>query len=152
MTAEATKISSKQVQVTRVFRAARPTVFKYWSEAEKLEQWSGCKDSERCEISMDFRVGGSFTQKMQIAGAGEFTITGRYLEIVEPERIVYEAILGSFAKSLVTVEFFEDGRGTRVALTQSGLPDDNICGFIAQGTSESFDKLEAWLPLEKAPA
>ena len=30
---------------------------------------------------MDFRVGGAFHQKMQIAGAGEFSFTGTYDEI-----------------------------------------------------------------------
>jgi uncharacterized protein YndB with AHSA1/START domain len=56
-----------------------------------LQQWSGCKDATKVEIQADLRPGGSFTQKMQIAGAGEYTFTGRYEEIIEPERIVYTA-------------------------------------------------------------
>src|SRR5262249_50764034 len=69
-----TKITGNQVQITRLFNAPRPAVFAWWTRAENLQKWSGCKDATLCEIEMDFRVGGSFTQKMHIAGAGDFTI------------------------------------------------------------------------------
>jgi uncharacterized protein YndB with AHSA1/START domain len=140
-----TRIAGKQVQITRVFQAPRTAVFAYWTEADKLQRWSGCKEATKCEIEMDFRVGGCFTQKMHMGAAGDFTITGRYLEIVEPERIVYEAVLGPFATTRVTVEFLEQGGQTRLVLTHTGLPDENICGFVTQGTGESFDKLTVLL-------
>jgi uncharacterized protein YndB with AHSA1/START domain len=57
------------LQITRVFDAPRALVFTYWTQAGKLQQWSGCKETTKCEIEMDFRVGGSFTQKMNIEGA-----------------------------------------------------------------------------------
>jgi uncharacterized protein YndB with AHSA1/START domain len=147
-----TKPRGAQVQITRLFNAPRTLVFAYWTRAESLQKWSGCKGAVGCEIEMDFRVGGSFTQKMQITGAGDFTITGRYEEIVVPERIVYEAVLGSFAATRVTVEFFEQGSQTKVVLTQTGIPDETMCGFISQGTGESFDKLDSLLAVHKAHA
>src|ERR1035438_6172882 len=97
-------ISGNRLQITRVFAAPRELVFAWWTQAEKLQQWSGCKEATQCEIEMDFRVGGAFTQKMQIAGAGQFTITGTYDEIVVPERIVYRANLGPCV-TRVSVEF-----------------------------------------------
>ena len=65
------RISGNRLQITRVFDAPRHLVFGWWTQAEKLQQWSGCKEATKCEIVMDFRVGGSFTQKMQIAANGE---------------------------------------------------------------------------------
>ena len=138
------QIIGKQLKITRVFQAPRPLVFSCWSQPEKLEQWSGCKDATACEVVMDFRVGGSFTQKMQIKGAGEFTITGAYDEIIEPERIAYHADLGGTVTHIV-VEFFEQGAQTRVVLTQDGLPDENLCRIVSQGTTESLDKLTQML-------
>jgi len=102
------KISGNRIQITRVFDAPRQLVFAWWTRAEKLQQWSGCKAATKCEIVMDFRVGGSFTQKMHIAGASEFSFTGKYDEIVEPERISYHAEFGQ-AITRVVVEFFEQG-------------------------------------------
>jgi uncharacterized protein YndB with AHSA1/START domain len=136
------KIGGNRLQITRVFDAPRRLVFSFWTQAEKLQQWSGCKEATRCRIEMDFRVGGRFTQKMQIAGAGEFSFNGRYEEIVEPERIVYHADFGN-AVTRVSVEFFEQGRGTKVILTHEGFPDEFHCRTVSQGTAESFDRLDS---------
>jgi uncharacterized protein YndB with AHSA1/START domain len=135
-------ITGNRLQITRVFGAPRNVVFGWWSTAEKLQQWSGCKEMTRCEVEMDFRPGGGFTQKMQISGAGEFTLTGTYEEIVEPELIVYRANLG-MAITKVTVEFLEHGKGTKVVLTHEGLPNEFLCKTVSQGTSESFDTLDS---------
>jgi len=137
----AVQIEGNRVRITRVFDAPRALVFTFWSQAEKLQQWTGCKEATHCEVEMDFRVGGSFRQKMQIEGAGEFTITGTYDEIVEPELIAYHADLAG-AITHVRVEFIEQGERTTVILTQAGLPDEMICKIVSQGTVESFAKLD----------
>ena len=94
--------------------------------------------------SRHFRVGGSFTQKMYLAGAGEFSFTGKYDEIVEPERISYHAEFGQ-AITRVVVEFFEQGNQTRVVLTHDGFPNESFCKTVSQGATESLDKLAAML-------
>jgi uncharacterized protein YndB with AHSA1/START domain len=137
----------KSLQITRIFDAPRELVFRWWTDGEKMQQWSGCKEATRCEIQMDFRVGGGFTQKMQIGGKGEFTITGKYDEIVAPEKIVYRADLG-FGVTRVQVEFIEHGSQTKVVLTQEGFPNDFLSQTVTQGTTESFDKLESILARE----
>jgi uncharacterized protein YndB with AHSA1/START domain len=137
-------IDDNSLRVTRVFNAPRPLVFSWWTTAEKYRQWSGCKEATRCEVAMDFRVGGSFTQKMQIAapeGPCEFIVGGTYTEIVEPERIGYDATFGS-APVRVTVDFFEQGKGTRVVVTHEGCPDEFFGRNVARGTTESLDKLD----------
>ena len=139
------KISGNRLQITRVFDAPREVVFGWWTQAEKLQQWSGCKEATGCTIVMDFRVGGSFTQRMQIAangGACEFSFSGTYDEIVEPERIAYHANFGH-AITRVIVEFFEQGDGTKLVLTHEGFPGEMFCKAVSQGTAESLDKLDA---------
>jgi uncharacterized protein YndB with AHSA1/START domain len=138
------KISARQVQITRVFNAPREKVFAAWRTPELLAQWSGCNDSTRVEVKMDFRVGGGFTQKLHIKGAGEHTIRGTYDEIVEPEKIAYHVNLGP-ATTTVTVEFIAQGNQTKVVLTQTGFPDENLVKIVSQGTQDSFDKLEEFL-------
>jgi uncharacterized protein YndB with AHSA1/START domain len=138
------KIDGNRLQITRVFDAPRERVFAAWKERDLLQRWTGCKDAAKVEIEMDFRVGGSFTQKMHITGVGEYSFTGTYDEIVEPERIVYRANLGP-AITRVTVEFIAQGNQTKMVLTQEGLPDQNLCKIVSQGTTESFDKLEQML-------
>jgi uncharacterized protein YndB with AHSA1/START domain len=134
-------IVGNRLQVTRTFRFPRDRVFRWWSSAEKLQQWSGCKEASRCEIKMDFRVGGSFSQKMQIAGAGEFTISGRYDEILEPEKIVYHATSGPVT-TVVTVEFIERDGGTQVVITHEGCPSEGFSKNVSQGLAETLEALE----------
>jgi uncharacterized protein YndB with AHSA1/START domain len=138
------KVSGKHLQIARVFDAPRAVVFSWWSQADRLKQWSGCKDATRCEVEMDFRVGGSFTQRMHIAGAGDFTITGTYEEITVPERISYRADLGGTI-TRVLVEFFEEGNRTKVVLNQHGFPDESSCKIVSHGTEESLDRLDTIL-------
>jgi uncharacterized protein YndB with AHSA1/START domain len=138
------KITGNRLQITRIFDAPRERVFAAWTERDLLQQWSGCKEATKVEIEMDFRVGGSFTQRMHITGAGEYSITGMYDKIIEPERIVYHANLGP-ATTRVTVEFIAQGNQTKVVLTQEGLPDQNLCKIVSQGTVEALDKLERTL-------
>lgn len=143
------KITGQQLQITRVFDAPRQLVFSFWTQADKLQEWSGCEKTRKCEITMDFRVGGSFTQKMQIEGAGEFTFTGKYDEIVAPERISYHADMGPVI-TRVTIEFIPMGDRTKVVLTQDGLPSDFLCKTVSQGTQEAMDKLDRLLATQMA--
>ena len=134
------QVTGKHFRITRVFDAPRAMVFDWWRDAGKLQQWSGCKEATKCEVEMDFRVGGSFTQKMQIANRCEFVISGRYEEIRVPEKIGYRLDLGH-AITQVTIEFFEEGDQTRVVLTQHGFPDENSCSIVSHGSEESLEKL-----------
>ncbi len=141
------RISGNRLQITRVFDAPRHLVFGWWTTPEKLRQWSGCKEATQCEVEMDFRVGGSFTQKMQIATNGgicESSFSGKYEEIAEPEKIVYHANFGH-AVVKVIVEFFEHGDHTKLVLTHENCPDEMFCKTVSQGTAESLDKLDTLL-------
>jgi uncharacterized protein YndB with AHSA1/START domain len=143
------KITGDRLQITLVFDAPRSRVFAAWSKPDLLQQWSGCKDATRVECTMDFRVGGSFIQKMHITGAGDCTITGTYDEIIEPEKISYRVKLGP-ATTRVTVEFIEQGAQTKMILTQVGFPDDFLSKVVSQGTMESFEKLDQMLLAQAA--
>jgi uncharacterized protein YndB with AHSA1/START domain len=78
------KISGNQVQITRIFNAPRDRVFAAWKTPDQVERWSGCKDSTKVEVEMDFRVGGSFKQKLHIRNVGEYTISGTSMRSSSP--------------------------------------------------------------------
>lgn len=144
-------ISGDRLRITRIFNAPRELVFSFWTSAEKYRLWSGCKEMIRCDVVMDFRVGGEFTQTMQIAvngGECEFKTSGVYEEIIEPERIVYRANFGEI-QTRVTVEFIDHGSGTKLVLTHAGCPPgDSFSPNVSRGTSESLDRLEELLDRE----
>ena len=139
-------VGDNHLKMTRVFDAPRNLVFAFWKDVNRLEQWWGCKDTTKLECQIEFRVGGSFTCVMQIKGAGEFTYKGIYDAIVEPEKIAYHADFGPVT-SHVLLEFIEANQGTKtkLVLTQTGFPAQEICKMVSRGTDESFDKLDALL-------
>jgi uncharacterized protein YndB with AHSA1/START domain len=137
-------IGENRMTMTRVFDTPRERVFAAWKQADLLERWTGCKDTTKVECTVDFRVGGCFTQKMHIKGVGEYTITGIYDEIIEPEKIAYHVNLGP-ATTRVTVQLIAQGSQTKLVLTQEGFPDQNLCKMVSQGTVEALDKLEEML-------
>jgi uncharacterized protein YndB with AHSA1/START domain len=138
------KIEGGKVQLTRVFAAPRAMVFDYWANGEKMAKWSTCAEAVRCEVQMDFRVGGKCVHTMEIRNVGEFTLVGTYEEIVVPEKIVYSADFGPAMKvvSKVTIEFFDEGKSTKVVLTHDGLPNEFFGQNVAKGTTESFEFLD----------
>jgi uncharacterized protein YndB with AHSA1/START domain len=142
-------IGENRMTMTRVFDAPRERVFEAWTRPELLQQWSGCKDTTKLECTMDFRVGGAFTQKMSIKGVGEYTITGIYDEIIVPEKIAYHVDMGP-ATTRVTVLFIAQGSQTKLVLTQEGFPDQNLCKMVSQGTAEALDKLDQMLVAQAA--
>jgi uncharacterized protein YndB with AHSA1/START domain len=133
-----------RLEIHHSLNLPRHEAFTWWSEARKLEQWSGCAGATRCAVTMDFRVGGSFEQSMEIAGRGSFSFRGVYDEIVVPERIAWMAYFGAMS-TRVTVRFIDCGEQTEVVLVQEGFPTEESLKTIRQGTLESFDSLDAVL-------
>jgi len=123
------KISSNQVQITRVFNAPREKVFAAWSRQELLERWSGCNDSTRVEVKMDFRVGGSERTMRRMGPQTPFpgvalTNDSYYEDIVPNRRVVfaYTMSLGDrrVSASMATVEFVRTEKGTDLIFTDQG--------------------------------
>jgi uncharacterized protein YndB with AHSA1/START domain len=80
------------IAVTRVFDASRERVWQEWTEPERFADWFGGRESEipLSSVAMDVRPGGSWRLTM-FAGPGRREIhwRGRFLEVDEPERLVF---------------------------------------------------------------
>lgn len=117
------------VVITRIFNAPRELVFAAWSDPEQLANWHA---PQGCSIEfekLDFRTGGDFVSVLTTPQGVGCHCKGTYLEIVEPERIVYS--LGFLygppagmdpdwpAETVVTVTFENEGSGTKLTLHQT---------------------------------
>ena len=135
---EKTQIDSQasQVEITRVFDAPRELVFRAWTTAELLTRWHAPQGCTLQVLSLDFRPGGELLTCISNPSFGDCRCKGIYLEIIEPERIVYRSMLvdanGSPvdsvavghdpewpAETIVTVTFTDEGGKTRLTLRQN---------------------------------
>ncbi|MEZ4672143.1 MAG: SRPBCC domain-containing protein [Anaerolineae bacterium] len=123
--------------VERVFAAPRERVFKAWTEASALQRWFRPLGCAVTVTRLELRVGGEYQFTLHHPDGETSTISGRYMDIVQPERLVFTWVSGGthFQETEVTVEFIEQGVQTEVRLTHSRLADDDMRQLHQNGWS-----------------
>jgi len=139
------------LQLSRRFDAPRGLVFEAWSHPAHLVRWWGPKDFTLPVCRQDFRPGGAYRFCMRAPDGSDHWVWGLYREIIEPERLVFtwqrndETGLRRGLNSLVTVTLTEEGRHTRLTLTQESFQtvadrDDHHSGW-----TQCLDRLDLHL-------
>ena len=78
-----------EVIFSREFSAPREMVFEAWTNPEHLSQWWGPHGYGVPTCTVDLREGGSFYLEMESPEGVRYPMTGRYVELLPPERLVY---------------------------------------------------------------
>lgn len=155
-------IKGQEITITRIFDAPRELVFKAWKDEEMMSKWWGPKDFTAPSCSMDFRVGGKYLFCMRAPDGKDYWSAGVYLEIKEPEKIVYTDdfadengnIIHASAygfngdwpdERIVTVTFEKIGDKTKMTLNHTGFPEGDMGKMANEGWNQSLDKLAASL-------
>ena len=131
--------------ITRVFDAPRERVWREWIEPERFADWYGGAAAEipLSTVSMDVREGGDWRATMQIGGR-EIQWKGEYLEVVEPERLVFTVTdrPEEDARELVTVVLTDLGDGrTEMLLEQRGHMTPEQYDRAGKGWSGFLDRM-----------
>lgn len=153
----------KLLELEREFHVPVNQLFAAFSSPEALKQWWWWPEGLYSDqIDMDFKEGGDNFINMKGYEKGGGGMTGRFIEIVENERIVMsdqfsdehgmaisaqEAHMPGLWPELITITFeFEavDESRSRFKLFQTGIPEELMKDCI-QGWSESFNKLREYL-------
>ena len=138
------------ISIVRVFDAPRERVWREWTEPERFADWFGGEaEVPLTSVSMDVRKGGTWRLTMSVGpGLREIHWKGEYLEVVEPERLVFTISdqPGDDAAELVTVVLDDLGDGrTRLRLEQRGRLSADEYRRATDGWSSFLDRLEARL-------
>jgi uncharacterized protein YndB with AHSA1/START domain len=133
--------------VTRVFDAPRERVWREWTEPEAFADWFGAPDSEvpLSTVAMDVREGGAWRLTMFAApGRREIQWKGEYLEVEEPERLVFTVSDQPDEEryELVTVVFTDLGDGrTEMLFEQRGHMRPEQYDRAKEGWGGFFDRI-----------
>lgn len=126
-----------RVQLERILPATPGRVFEAWTTPEAIKFWFGGADTVVDEVQVDLRVGGRYTIRYRAASGDETVVTGKYLQIERPWRLVFSWTMKSrqliVDENTVTVEFRDLGDRTQVQLTHEPFPDPDIRQLHAQG-------------------
>jgi uncharacterized protein YndB with AHSA1/START domain len=144
------------IRVERVFDAPRQLIFRLITDPFHLAQFLGPRGVVNDISEMDVRPGGYWRNVMRFPDGSEERATGVFLEVVEPERIVYRDAPPASADRLAdlppaqlvtTLLLDEAGVGTRCTaeVRATTIAVRNGALAFAQGMSQGNEKLADYL-------
>ena len=128
--AEEPFVAHGSFSIERTYPASPERVFNAFRDPVKKRRWFAEGVAWKVfQFDVDFRVGGSETSRFSFRGGPEITNDTQYQDIIDNRRIVitYRMTIGGkpLSVSLATMEFFPDGKGTRVTYTEQGAYFDS---------------------------
>lgn len=146
-----TRVSDRELVVTRRFKAPARVIFKAWTTPELIMRWWTPKSFGITFISceVDVRTGGSYRYVFGHPSSDQpIPFFGRYLEVVEPTRIVWTNEEGE--EGSVTTLTLEEDNGVTLLTISDVYPskqalDDAIASGSVGGYPEQFTQLDGML-------
>jgi uncharacterized protein YndB with AHSA1/START domain len=105
--------ADREITATRVFDAPRDLVFQMWTDPKHVAQWWGPNGFTTTIHEMDVRPGGVWRFVMHGPDGVDYSNKSVYVEVVKPERLVYDHVSGPKFRATV---IFED-RGGKTSVT-----------------------------------
>jgi uncharacterized protein YndB with AHSA1/START domain len=140
------RIAAGELTFTREFDAPRELVFRCLTEPEHLTHfWGPTGTTAPLEsIKVDARPGGVFeTVMVNDADGGRYATRAVYVEVVEPERLVWTE---SHSGMTVTATFADLGNDrTEIHIRQTNVPEAYRSPEAQAGFSTSLDRFAAYL-------
>lgn len=148
----------KELFITYLFDAPQEAVFRAWTDPEQLKDWyapDGCTiEYKHIEVA----EGGNFHSCVHDPIHGDCWITGRYLEVSVPEKLIFTMVLsdenGNDVSSIVagkpedwpeqlitTVTFEPVKQQTKVSIHQTVLEEEAKKTGAYQSWLKMFNKL-----------
>jgi uncharacterized protein YndB with AHSA1/START domain len=137
-----------ELVLTRNFNAPRELVFKVWTDAKHVAQWWGPHGFTTTIQEMEVRPGGAWRYAMRGPDGNDYPFDGVYVEVVEPERLVFDGTIhGSPERRVWTEVIFADRAGkTEVTVRQLySFESEAITRGAPIGWSQQFDRLAEFL-------
>jgi uncharacterized protein YndB with AHSA1/START domain len=131
------------ISITRTFDASPEAVFAAWTNPAEFGRWFGTASTAVEDVTMDLRVGGSWSARMILGDGVEIGWHGSYIEVDAPHHLVLslsDRPGDQFERVVVDLKKIEGG--TEMTFTQSGghMPPENYAQ-AEEGWRSFFDDL-----------
>ncbi|CAN5908252.1 hypothetical protein BH11VER1_BH11VER1_36770 [soil metagenome] len=132
----------RQIMSARVFDVARDRVFEAWTDPEKFAKWWGPRGFTNTFHSFDQTPGGYWHFVMHGPEGTDYQNQCIFLEIVKPERIVFDHV--SAPKFRVVATFQDEAGKTKLTFRQifeSAKVCEQLTPICVPANEENFDRL-----------
>jgi uncharacterized protein YndB with AHSA1/START domain len=135
--------------IVRTFDASPAELWRAWTDPDIAARWFHPREvvTPRESVEIDARVGGRYTYTMIHTEHGEFPVVGEYLEVTEPERLVFtwaDPAGGVDPDAVITVSLRDVGDGrTEQTFDLRGLAGHPGDDGVYDGWGQALDFLEA---------
>ena len=110
--------ADREIVTTRLFGAPRERVFDAWTDRAQIGRWFGPNGFTTTTAEMDVRPAGVWRFVMHGPDGIDYPNVVRYLEVVRPERLVYDhgSDEGTDDQFRNTITFDDEGGKTRLTM------------------------------------
>jgi len=147
-------LTQPSLTLARRLNAPAARVFEAWTDPQKIVQWFGPGQTvgDSVKADMDVRVGGHFRISFKTDDGEYHEVSGKYLEVSPPQRLVFSWAWHSTPEreSLVTISMKPEGSGTLLTFHHAQFADATARDNHERGWMELLGKLESYL--ESYPA
>ena len=136
----------KVLEMTEVFNTTPERLFKAWTNEKDFVAWYGPEGFEVKYCKLDVRVGGNWRTGISNRDGDQYWMEGKYIEIIEGERLVFTFNDGSENKNadletVVTIIFSKSGNQTIMNFNQSAFKTVELRDSHYGGWSSAFNCL-----------
>lgn len=129
--------------------APRERIFRSLTDPAELARWWGPHGYTTPEIVLDLSVGSDYRLAMQPPDGDLFHLSGEFLEIAPPSRLVYtfrwEEPDADDQETVVTLSLAAVGDATEVALSHGEFATQARLALHRDGWTDSFEKLRDFI-------
>jgi uncharacterized protein YndB with AHSA1/START domain len=146
-------VGDREIAATRILDAPRELVWKVWTDPEHIAKWWGPNGFSTTTYGMELKPGGVWRYVMHGPDGRDYQNKVTYLEVVEPERLVYTLGGGDDVEPVshhVTVTFADLGGKTRIDMRMVFASAEARTHVIEtygafEGLKQHLGRLEAYL-------
>ncbi len=133
------------LRMRRLLPAAPAEVFRAMTDGHELARWWGPRGFTTPRVDIDPRPGGSYVIDMQPPDGEAFQLSGEFLQVERPSRLVYtfrwDPPAPDDRETVVTLSLRERDDRTQVELVQGEFTTEERRALHEGGWRDSFDRL-----------
>jgi uncharacterized protein YndB with AHSA1/START domain len=133
------------LRLKHVVESPRERIFNLLTEPAELAKWWGPHGFTTPEVELDLSVGGRYRLTMQPPEGEAFHLSGEFIEIDAPTRLVYtfrwDEPDPDDRETVVVLSLAAVGDATEVSLTQGEFATDERLALHRSGWADSLEKL-----------